>query len=405
MHHPDLPYKVGIKLNNLELSLPGSKSVAARLLILGSLYPHEFTIDNCPNCMDVVNLENSLKQIGLEISRTNGVVKILNSFPECERFSVKPLLPGDGGTTNRFLIGMLGLGKLTYRLKLGFDVSKRPIDALVATLNQCGVSIKRENNEIVIKGPYSKNLREIEVDCSQTTQFLSSLKMVFYNQSITFIKTNLTSSQKYLDLTDDLISRVKKDQNNFIVPTDMSALSYVIAYAMLGKEVTINNFIPDDLQADYKIIEIARQLGLSISRDKNTLRLSSQKYYAGFEVDLNNCLDLAPTLSFMATLCHGTSRLKNLKQLRYKESNRLGEILNLLKLFRCNYCYHEIEDMLEINYSEPMKESVEYHAPSDHRMVMTAFIFMKRNYGGLIYNASCVEKSWPEFFISMDTKE
>ena len=404
MHHPDLPYKVGIKLNNLELSLPGSKSVAARLLVLGSLYPREFTIDNCPNCMDVVNMENLLKQIGLDISRKNGVVKILNSFPDCEKTPVGLLLPGEGGTTNRFLIGMLGLGKLTYRLKLGPEVSKRPIDALVTTLNQCGVSIKKEKDEIVLKGPYSKNLEEIEVDCTQTSQFLSSLKMVFYNQPITFIKTNLTSSQKYLDMTDDLISRVRRDQNNFIIPTDMSALSYVIAYAMLGKEITINNFIPDAMQADYKIIEIARQLGLSLSQDKNTLRLSPQKHYDGFEVDLNNCLDLAPTLSFMATICRGTSCLKNLKQLRFKESNRLGEILNLLKLFRCNYCYHEIEDILEINYSESVRESVEYHAPSDHRMVMTAFLFMKRNYGGLIYNARCVEKSWPEFFISMDTK-
>ncbi|OFZ21130.1 MAG: hypothetical protein A2202_07555 [Bdellovibrionales bacterium RIFOXYA1_FULL_36_14] len=403
MHHPDLPYKVGIKLNNLELCLPGSKSVAARLLILGSLYPGEFIINNCPNCMDVVNMENLLKQIGLDISRKNGVVKILNSFPDCEKTSVGLLLPGEGGTTNRFLIGMLGLGKLTYRLKLGPGVSKRPMDALVTTLNQCGVSIKREKNEIVLKGPYSKNLEKIEVDCSQTTQFLSSLKMVFFNQPITFIKTNLTSSQKYLDLTDDLISRVKRDQNYFIIPTDMSALSYVIAYAMLGKEITINNFIPDAMQADYKIIEIARQLGLSLSQDKNTLRLSPQKHYDGFEVDLNNCLDLAPTLSFMATICRGTSCLKNLKQLRFKESNRLGEILNLLKLFRCNYCYHEIEDILEINYSEPVRESVEYHAPSDHRMVMTAYLFMKRNYGGLIYNARCVEKSWPEFFISMDS--
>jgi len=61
MHHLDLSYNVGTRLKDLELSIPGSKSFAARLLILGSLYPREFTIINCPDCTDVVNLENSLK--------------------------------------------------------------------------------------------------------------------------------------------------------------------------------------------------------------------------------------------------------------------------------------------------------------------------------------------------------
>jgi len=403
MHHPDLPYyKVGIKLKNLELTLPGSKSYATRLLILGSLFPNEFTIVNSPCCTDVVNLENTLKKIGLIISRNNGVVKILNSFPDCETQPVGLLLPGEGGTTSRFLIGMLGLGKCTYRLQLGQDLSKRPMHALITTLDRCGVYIKRENNEIEIKGPYSRNLKNVEVDCTDTTQFLSSLKMALYNQPITFLKRNLISSLKYLDLTDDLINRVKKDQSMFIIPTDMSTLSYAVAYAMLGKKVTINNFIPDDLQADYKIIEIARQIGLGILQDKNIIHFLPHKQYDSFEVDLNNCLDLAPTLSFMATLCRGTTRLKNLKQLRHKESDRLSEIINLLKLFKCNYCYHEQRDMLEIDYSKPMAESVEYRIQGDHRMVMTAFLFMKRNYGGLIYNAKCVEKSWPEFFISMD---
>jgi len=255
---------------------------------------------------------------------------------------------------------------------------------------------------MVIQGPYSQNLEKVEVDCSQTTQFLSSLKLALYNQSIIFIHKNLTSSQKYLDLTDDLINKVKDDQDTFIIPTDMSTLSYVIAYAMLGRKVTVSNFNPDDLQADYKIMEIASQIGLKVFQDKNKLCLSPQKQYNKFEVDLNNCLDLAPTLSFMATLCQGTSRLKNLKQLRYKESDRLREIVNLLKIFKCNHCYHEKEDILEIGYSELMGESVEYRAPADHRMVMTAFLFMKRNAGGYIFNAKCIEKSWPEFFIEMD---
>src|SRR3989339_1766857 len=122
MHHLDLSYNVGTRLKDLELSIPGSKSFAARLLILGSLYPREFTIINCPDCTDVVNLENSLKKIGLEISRKNGVVKILNSFPGCEKSPVGLILPGEGGTTSRFLMGLLGLGKLTYQLKLGAQI-------------------------------------------------------------------------------------------------------------------------------------------------------------------------------------------------------------------------------------------------------------------------------------------
>ena len=88
--------------------IPTSKSYANRILILAALCPSVITIEGLPESTDVSNLISCLQQVGLEFSKdSKGHLKVLNSFPECEKntsLDTIVLETGDGGTTNRFIL-------------------------------------------------------------------------------------------------------------------------------------------------------------------------------------------------------------------------------------------------------------------------------------------------------------
>ena len=111
---------------NKTIKVPTSKSYANRLLILSSLYPEEFFLRDVNSCEDVAYLVQALKKIGIEIEHDGHNLRIKGCFPTCE-FDLGQALDldlGNGGTTVRFLLPFLSLGKRLYRLKLGNRLRK-----------------------------------------------------------------------------------------------------------------------------------------------------------------------------------------------------------------------------------------------------------------------------------------
>jgi 3-phosphoshikimate 1-carboxyvinyltransferase len=366
-------------------------------LILGSLTAEIFKINSIPFSTDVINLINCLKKIGLDIEISEGNLTIKNSFPHCEKDLDQPLEPGDGGTTTRFLIGLLARGKKTYRVKLSPEMSVRPMDELVKNLKELGVSINKTQDILEITGPYKLKHR-ITVEGNKSTQFASSLALALADEKIEINIKNLRNSKTYFSLTNSLIDDFKTGQREFKVPLDFSSLSYPFALGLIDGEVEIDNFTKDPFQADAKLLDFFKD---SIKIDKNILKICPQKEVKPLEIDCSDCLDIVPTLSFICSYATGKSVLKNLEGLLFKETNRLKEITNLLDLFGVSYNLKN-DYSLEIIGSTWKSDFKEYQSPKDHRMAMTAFLFMKRNNGGVIYNSSCVEKSFPGFFTLMN---
>jgi 3-phosphoshikimate 1-carboxyvinyltransferase len=107
-------------------------------------------------------------------------------------------------------------------------------------------------------------------------------------------------------------------------------------------------------------------------------------------------LDFVPPLVFLASYIEGTSNFRNIATLRYKESDRVKELINLLDLFKVKYRYEQ--HTLAIEGGHRIGQEVDYNAPRDHRIIMTAYLFLRYNKGGNIFNAKYVEKSFPHFF-------
>ena len=382
-----------------------SKSHANRALVLGALKGKGICLNEVPQSTDVINLLNAFKKIGLKIIQKDRSITFLNSFPECERESnIKSidLHTGDGGTTNRFLIPLLALGKKEYKVFPTEQLSQRPIDELISPLKNLGVKIQIGNAPwLTIQGPIniSQDQSVLKIDCSKSTQFASALKLIMaFNEKIIIEAIHVKSSETYLKMTEAVIEHFKKS-NNYTIPADFSSLSYPAVLAALAGEIFISNvFELDSLQADSQLLSLLKDLGAVVEFNQLGLTIKHGKSLKPFIFDVSKAPDLFPTLVVLASKINGATTFINLEVLAFKESDRLSEMIKLLQLFECRFEGDGQKSLTIYGEEKRFGQSTYFEPVRDHRIVMATSLMMSLNAGGVLTNGDCVSKSYPEFW-------
>jgi len=392
---------------NKSIKVPSSKSYANRVLILASLCTEPVEVLNLPKSTDVNILINCLKEVGLSISEVEDGIRIENSFPACEKDIQNELTleSGDGGTTNRFLIPFLALGKRKYNVEALGGMRTRPMDELESSLLELGSQVIRNDEHwFSVQGPLKNDATEIEVDCSRSTQFATGLALALWDKKVKLKTKGLDASKQYFELTEDLVKQFESKKRKFIVPVDASSLSYPLALGLMTDGVVVSNcFEKDALQADSVFIDIIKEIGGDISLSENGLCINKSKNLKPMNRDCSRFPDLVPTLAFVCSKIEGTSVLRNLEVLRHKESDRIDEIIKILDLFEVKYKFDEKTQDLHITGTlDTFPNEVSYTPAPDHRMVMVSYLFMRTHSGGKLGNASHVAKSFSNFFEVMN---
>tara|TARA_Y100000590_G_scaffold469529_1_gene657670 strand:- start:107521 stop:108738 length:1218 start_codon:yes stop_codon:yes gene_type:complete len=398
------PYSVTPGKLEKTIEVPTSKSYANRVLILAAITPGSATISNIPESTDVTKMIGLLQQIGLEIEQSGSTVTVKNSFPECEKSEGQTLLTGDGGTTNRFILPLLARGKQEYILEPEGHMRNRPMEPLTKALKEIGVKIEVESDKgwLSVKGPFPSEARRVEVDCKDSTQFITGLSLASADCELEFVPIGLDASLAYFLMTKHLIEEFKAQQREWEIPVDFSSLGYPLALAAVSGKVSVTNCTRfDDFQADAVFLKVLEEMGAEPVFDKSGLSLVKPEYLMPFEIDGSSCPDLVPTLAFVAAYAAGSSYIRNIEILRHKESDRVEEVLSLLKAFGIEFEFDSKTHNLII-YGNPANAgtspAVDYNPPADHRIVMVAYLFMRMNAGGTLTNFHHVKKSFPSFF-------
>lgn len=379
------------------IHVPPSKSYANRALILAAIKTEATTIKNLPQASDVTFLLKALKQIGLQLSEGKDQVTIQNSFPACEIKEGCTIEIGEGGTTARFLASLLILGSEPYHLILGERLKDRPWDEFIKLVKKFGGKAKLHGHKLSLQGPIQIP-EKIEVDCSETTQFASGMQMAFAFSSHEIVPLNLSSSESYWEMTKSMIVTLKQS-HEYIVPMDWSSASYPLAFGALKQNIFFPGLKYDAFQADAKFLEILKQLG-SIQETPEGIKVKPSQMAMDFNIDVSDCLDLVPALSFFLSHIEGTHLLKGVKNLVHKESNRLNEIMKLLEEF--GFKATSDGSALQIEGSSTLRSiPVDLELPDDHRLVMAGALFLRYHQGGSVSPASAVNKSYPDFFSLM----
>lgn len=377
------------------IDIPTSKSYANRLLIVAARLGGGRILKDLPASDDVTHLVKALESIGLTLEREKSDLVFRNSFPECEIETNHPVKinVGEGGTTARFLLSLLSLGSNQYILEMEGILAKRPWADLIEILQRAKVRLAwLDEKNLSVQGPLDLSKLPTDIPCHETTQFITSLQLSLVKEGLRFHPLNLNTSSSYWQMTLACLEDFKVKS----VPKDWSSASYPMALAAVkGERVLFKGLFEDPLQADSLILKLLTERG-AIEETQEGVVVKGLSHKAPLAIDGSSCLDLIPTLAFLAMNLSGESIIRKTQGLRHKESNRQAEILKLLHSVGCKA--HLAEDQSLHIWGPHFLEGSSLDPAADHRMVMMAALMLLANHGGKLTNEKCVNKSFQDFF-------
>ena len=193
----------------------------------------------------------------------------------------------------------------------------------------------------------------------------------------------------------------------FEVEADFSSAAYPAAAAVLtGGAVRIAGLGQDSCQGDRQFLEVLESMGGQVTWEDSTLVLRSDATLVGVDVDLGGMPDQVMTLAALAPFAVGRTRIRNVRHLRIKESDRLAAMTKELR--RMGAVVREREDGLEIegswaDRSRIPTSAVHIDTHGDHRVAMSLAVAGLGRPAVVIDDPEVVAKSYPSFWDDFDS--
>jgi 3-phosphoshikimate 1-carboxyvinyltransferase len=410
---------------DVELALPGSKSITNRALLIAALAEGRSVLEGALVADDAAVMRSALVRLGARVdalgSRPGGedlaIVGVAGRWPAPECTLDVAL----SGTALRFLTPAVSLGRGRFRLDGTERMRERPIEDQLATLRDLGVDARSELGNgcppvVVAADGFPGGVAA--VSGGQSSQFLSGLLLAapYAREGVTLEVTGALQSKPFVDLTVALMEafgvRVERDgYRHFHVPPgryrsrryaiegDAMAAGYFWAAAALrGGRVTTRGLGAGSVQGDVALLDVLAALGCSVARETDAVRVEGPPPGAlrGGRFDLNACPDQAQTLAVLALGASAPVHIDNVWNLRIKETDRLRALA--IELRRLGAQVEERVDGLSVEpLAGPPTPGV-VATYGDHRMAM-AFAVAGVRWGGVaIDDPGCVSKTYPGFW-------
>lgn len=416
---------------NLQNGLPGDKSISHRALIFAALADGVTEITGLNTGQDVEHTEFTLKDLGVDIvqkSQTTRLVHGLGGWGFKE--PVNPLYLGNSGTTARLLSGLVASCSFNVSLYGDASLSQRPMRRIMIPLQEFGCKFEAtpENTlPLTVKG--APNLKPIDyvipVPSSQVKSaiILASMNTKGISRIIEPIKTR-DHTERLLEYLDYPISyellesghtqiSIQGQQTfkakNISIPGDPSAAAFLAVAAMICpySNIRIEGISWSPLRR--RIFEVLQEIGGNIS--VKNIRYECNEPIADLEVstsytkpcvlnskDVPSLIDEYPILSVAVAFSEGTSVFHGLRELRYKESDRLNALYHNLNI--CGIETQIQDESLVINGigPKPIFGGKTINAGKDHRIAMAFYIMGLSARNPLILQGSdSIYSSFPAF--------
>ncbi|MCP3872514.1 MAG: 3-phosphoshikimate 1-carboxyvinyltransferase [Desulfobacteraceae bacterium] len=410
------------KIKDQNVIIPGSKSISHRMLICASLSNGTSNIENLLQSEDILLTINALKCMGAKIDLAKGNRYSVSGFGNSPVKYDDTIYLGNSGTSMRLLSGIAALGTTQYMFTGDQRMCERPMVELLDGLTQLGIHAISENklgNPPVRICGGNREGGAIAIDCSKSSQYLSSLLMIgpfMKNGMDISLKTSPVSSP-YIRLTIDIMRKFRVEAHqvdmrhykvageqsytpgNFLVEPDLSNAGYFWAIgAITGKMICVKNISENSLQGDLKQIEILKKMGCKVKIESNQIGVCGNSL-RGIDVDMSDTPDAVPAIAVVASFSEGKTKITNIKHLREKECDRIDAVSSQLKKMGIKVV--QGDDFLEITGGKPKCARIETF--NDHRIAMAFSIPGLKIPGMEIENETCVEKSFPDYWDIFET--
>jgi len=295
----------------------------------------------------------------------------------------------------------------------------RPVGALVTALNQLGVkaSCVKQNGyppvHVIADGIRGG---KVYMAGDQSSQFVSSLLLSapYAEKDMEIEVMEGLVSRPYVDITLDVMKQfgvqvVRDGYSYFRIPSgqvyrpreftiqgDASSASYFwAAAAVTGGTVVTENIYPfTTRQGDIRFLDILERMGCVIEKKLDRVVIHGGTL-SGIETDMSTMPDMVPTLAAIALFARGETVIRNVPQLRHKESDRLHAIFHEWR--RLGGRVEEMDDGLVIHGGKKLSGTL-LDPHDDHRLAMSLAVVGLRVPEIIITNEKCVNKSFPGFW-------
>jgi 3-phosphoshikimate 1-carboxyvinyltransferase len=405
------------------VSVPGSKSITNRALLVAALADGDSDLRGALTSDDTAVMLEALHALGCEIELATGAWRVAGRGGKLRR-SAAALYTANSGTTARFLTAAAALANGPVVIDGNPRMRERPIEDLAHVLGALGVQVdilgKNGCPPLRVHGGGLRGGRAT-IDASRSSQYVSAvlLSAPYAKSDIVLdFRNGILVSRPYVELTLRLmrdfgavadwtdeggvrVSHAHRYRGrSYVIEPDASSAAYAFcAAAIAGGRVRVEGIPANSVQADFALIEILEQMGCQVVRGQDYAEVRGPLgRLRGVDVDMNDLPDAAMALAVVALFAGGSTRIRNVANLRIKESNRLLALETELRKLGASARATVDSLIIEPDRLHP----AEIDTYDDHRIAMAFALAGLRIPGVVIRNPACVSKTWPEYFSALE---
>lgn len=401
------------------VTIPGSKSISNRALLLAALARGETRIRNLLDSDDIRYMRQALGALGIALAEDGDAWVVRGRGGPLVADDVELVLDlGLAGTAYRPLAAALTAGRGRFVLDGTERMRERPVGPLVDGLRQLGARIDYLGAEgfppIRVTGTGLSGGR-VTMAGNLSSQFLTSLLMSapLASAPVTVDIEGEQVSKPYLAITIDLMRRFgvrvrHRDYQHFevepatyttpgslLVEGDASSASYFLAAgAIAGSGVTVYGVGTDSVQGDVAFVDVLETMGARVERAADHITVRPDRL-RGVDLDLNAIPDAAMTVAVLALFARGRTTLRNIYNWRVKETDRLAAMATELRKLGATVV--EGLDFLTITPPDALVPA-SICTYGDHRMAMCFALACLGGVPVTIEDPDCVAKTFPTYF-------
>src|SRR5215831_16535428 len=395
------------------LTLPGSKSLSNRVLLLSVLADGETEVTRALDSEDTEVMLAALRDLGVGVRGEPGPRSSLWIAGQGGQLDAPAgrvsLFLGNAGTAMRPLTAVLAAGRGSFTLSGVPRMHERPIGDLLVGLEQLGARIHcLERHGYPPLSIEASGLRggTARLSGATSSQFLSALLMAapLAASPVVLEITDRLVSEPYVTMTLALMARFGarverpaplrfeiaspqhyRSPGRVLVEGDASSASYFLAGAAItGGKVRVEGCGSDSLQGDARFADVLARMGAHARFEP-----------AGIDADLTTMPDAAMTLAVASLFAQGPTTLRGIGNWRVKETDRMTAMATELGKLGART---EIgADSLTV-HPPPRIRSASIATYNDHRMAMAFSLAACGSEPVVIENPGCVAKTFPEYF-------
>lgn len=399
------------------VTVPGSKSQTNRTLLLAALAAAQgqgsSTVNGALRSRDTDLMIGALTKLGLRIDGAGSELTVSGGIAPEPGARVDT---GLAGTVLRFVPPLAALADTEVEFDGDEQARARPITPLLNALRDLGVRIVGDGLPFRVLGAGAVDGGTVAIDASASSQFVSGLLLcgASFTNGLTVQHTGATvPSAPHIAMTVVMLRQAGVDVDDSIpnrwqvragavaarhwdVEPDLTnAVPFLAAAVVSGGAVRITGWPQTSVQPADDILGVLGKLNAVVTRDDSSLEVRGSADFDGFDVDLRDVGELAPSVAALAALATpgSVSRLSGIAHLRGHETDRLAALST--EINRLGGDCQETPDGLVIT-ATPLRAG-RWRAYADHRMAMAGAIIGLRVDGVEVDDIGATSKTLPEF--------